>query len=75
MPIYEYYCGSCKLEFQALRSISQADNVNCKQCGQSVERLVSNFSFKSNTFTAPRLKPNFDRPLRSREVNPSGEGS
>ena len=58
MPIYEYYCSTCKQEFEALKSLSQADApTDCKICGQQGERLLSTFSFKSNTFTAPKLKP------------------
>ncbi len=58
MPIYEYYCANCNVEFEAIRPASQADNpVACKTCNQPGERLLSTFSFKSNTFTAPKLKP------------------
>ena len=65
MPIYEYYCANCNMEFEAIRSASQADApVPCKTCNQPGERQLSTFSFKSNTFTAPKLKP-AARPKRS----------
>ena len=65
MPIYEYYCANCNLEFEAIRPASQADNpAPCKTCNQPGERQLSTFSFKSSTFTAPKLKP-ATRPKRS----------
>ena len=67
MPIYEYYCSTCKQEFEALKSLSQADGpANCKTCSAPGERLLSTFSFKSNTFTAPKLKP-ATKPRRAHE--------
>ena len=58
MPIYEYYCANCNIEYEAIRPASQADSpVRCKTCSQPGERQLSTFSFKSNTFTAPKLKP------------------
>ena len=67
MPIYEYYCSTCKQEFEALKSLSQADEpANCKTCSEPGERLLSTFSFKSNTFTAPKLKP-ATKPRRAHE--------
>ena len=65
MPIYEYYCEACNNEFEALRPASKSDEpVPCKTCGQPGRRQLSTFSFKSNTFTAPKLKP-AGKPLRS----------
>lgn len=58
MPIYEYYCANCNIEYEAIRPVSQADQpVLCKVCDRPGERQLSTFSFKSNTFTAPKLKP------------------
>ena len=68
MPIYEYYCPSCDAEFEALRPASRADEaVPCKTCGTAGERQLSTFSFKSNTFSMPRLKP-ATKPFRGRDV-------
>ncbi len=65
MPIYEYYCASCKQEFEVLRPASQSqDSAPCKTCGEPSQRQLSTFSFKSNTFTAPKLKP-ATKPMRS----------
>ena len=65
MPIYEYYCASCKLEFEVLRPATQSqDSAPCKTCGEPSQRQLSTFSFKSNTFTAPKLKL-AKKPMRS----------
>jgi putative FmdB family regulatory protein len=73
MPIYEYYCANCKVEFEALRPASKADEpAPCKTCGQPGQRQLSTFSFKSNTFTAPKLKP-ASKPRRSYQVKGTSE--
>ena len=73
MPIYEYYCANCNVEFEALRPASRADEpVPCKTCGQPGQRQLSTFSFKSNTFTAPKLKP-AAKPRRSYQVDSNSE--
>ena len=66
MPIYEYYCADCDEEFESMRPVSQMDEpALCGTCGQAGQRLLSNFSFKSNSFTAPKLKPVKRKPFRS----------
>ena len=68
MPIYEYYCSNCDAEFEALRPASRADeDVPCKTCGSLGQRQLSTFSFKSNTFSMPRLKP-ATKPFRGRDL-------
>ena len=49
MPIYEYICQDCKHEFDALRSMSQADiAMACNQCGgENIKRKISNFFAES----------------------------
>lgn len=45
MPIYEYRCPSCKLEFELLRPMSRADEVaSCPRCHNSAERVLSTFA-------------------------------
>ena len=45
MPLYEYHCNACGLEFEALVSFAEADSVACELCGSAkVERLASSFS-------------------------------
>ena len=57
MPIYEYRCAACGNEFESIRPVSRADDpIDCKSCGQPATRQISNFSFKSDTFTSPKLR-------------------
>ena len=57
MPIYEYRCAACGAEFESIRSVARADDpINCKVCGGPASRQISNFSFKSDTFTSPKLR-------------------
>ena len=69
MPIYEYYCANCALEYEVMRSVKQSDEpADCKNCGKPGERQLSNFAFKSNTFTAPKFKASLEKPLRARDT-------
>ena len=73
MPIYEYYCASCKREFEVLRPASQSqDSAPCISCQEPAKRQLSTFSFKSNTFTAPKLKP-AAKPMRSYDRETTAE--
>ena len=75
MPIYEYYCAKCHAEFESIRTAARADDPNpCKTCGGPTQRQLSNFAFKSNTFTSPRFKASTQRPLRSYDQAPEPEG-
>ena len=66
MPVYEYYCESCESEYEMMRPISLMDEpAPCPNCGQPGSRLLSYFAFKSNSFSAPRLRPPAQGPLRS----------
>lgn len=65
MPVYEYYCENCKSEYETMRTVALMDEPNpCPNCEQPGRRLLSYFSFKSNTFSAPKLKPPTQDPLR-----------
>ena len=68
MPIYEYYCADCSLDFEVMRSVSQSgEPADCAKCGKPAQRQLSNFAFKSNTFTSPRFKPSTQRPMRAHD--------
>ena len=57
MPIYEYLCSRCGAQFESIRPVSRADDaIECKLCGAPASRQISNFSFKSDTFTSPKLR-------------------
>lgn len=49
MPIYEYICQNCEHEFEALRSMSQADlAMTCVKCGgENLKRKISVFFAES----------------------------
>ncbi len=51
MPLYEYYCADCQSKFEALRSMSQADEpITCRQCdGQHTARVFSTFAALSRS--------------------------
>ena len=69
MPIYEYYCAKCNVEFEALRPLSKADEpMACKTCNKPGRRQLSTVSVKSNTFTAPKLK-RATKPRRADKVD------
>lgn len=46
MPLYEYRCAKCGLQFELLRSLSAADDeARCPKCrSKAVERVLSSFS-------------------------------
>lgn len=67
MPVYEYYCENCQLEYELIRPVSKMDDpAPCANCHQNGQRQLSNFSFKSNTFSAPKLGPTTRQPFRNR---------
>ncbi len=45
MPIYEYRCGKCEVEFEKL--VFGKDEVMCPNCGGQVQKMMSSCSFKS----------------------------
>lgn len=45
MPLYEYHCEACRLEFEEQVSFAKADEVECPGCGsRKVTRLASTFA-------------------------------
>jgi putative regulatory protein, FmdB family len=47
MPIYEFECSQCGHRFDRLQKLSDADPVDCPQCGApKVQRRVSAPSFR-----------------------------
>lgn len=72
MPIYEYYCTKCGQEFELMRPVSQSSEpAPCGACGEPGERQLSNFAFKSNTFTSPKFKASLEKPMRSHNQEPN----
>ena len=72
MPIYEYYCAVCGLDYEVMRPVSQSgEPANCSNCGKPGDRQLSNFAFKSNTFTSPKFKASLEKPMRPRDNRPA----
>jgi putative FmdB family regulatory protein len=47
MPFYEYRCGSCGHEFEAMQKISDAPLTDCPQCSAAgLTKLVSAAGFR-----------------------------
>jgi putative FmdB family regulatory protein len=45
MPLYEYKCPKCELEFELLRPYSKADNAApCPKCKSKAKRAMSSFT-------------------------------
>jgi putative FmdB family regulatory protein len=59
MPIYEYLCPGCKMEFELMRPISQADNpAFCPKCKSQGEKLLSVFaSTADSSIKVPDKEP------------------
>lgn len=73
MPVYEYYCARCGRDFELIRPVSRSEEpAPCGECGEPGRRQLSNFAFRSNTFTAPKFKASLAKPMRSRPETPAG---
>jgi putative FmdB family regulatory protein len=55
MPIYEYECRSCRLEFELI--VLKDTVVACPSCqGQDLERLLSGFAVNTPELSQARVK-------------------
>ena len=73
MPVYEYYCAWCGRDFELIRPVSRSEEpAPCAECGEPGERQLSNFAFRSKTFTAPKFKASLEKPMRSRPETSAG---
>lgn len=60
MPIYDYKCKECNVEFEELQSINDEPIKECPSCKGEVERLISGgsgFIFKGGGFYSTDYKP------------------
>lgn len=47
MPIYEYQCGACQHQMEALQKMSDAALTDCPACGQpALKKLISAAGFR-----------------------------
>ncbi|NOQ51359.1 MAG: zinc ribbon domain-containing protein [Desulfuromonadaceae bacterium] len=45
MPLYEYQCKVCGLAFEVRQKFSDAPVEQCRECGGSVKKLISQAGF------------------------------
>ena len=59
MPLYEYICNDCRTQFDALRSMNNADApIACQDCqGENTSRMLSLFFAHSNGRTITQSAP------------------
>jgi putative FmdB family regulatory protein len=58
MPIYEYFCPSCKTEFELRRPFSESDkSAPCPHCGAEGQKLISGFASKTGSYIQGVTKP------------------
>jgi putative FmdB family regulatory protein len=50
LPLYEYRCGKCGLEFDAWNSVAKRQTATCAKCGGTAEKRMSivnaNYGFR-----------------------------
>lgn len=58
MPIYEYFCTHCKMQFELMRPFSEADKPGmCPKCNLEAQKLISNFASKTGSYLQSPSKP------------------
>ncbi len=58
MPIYEYFCSKCKIEFELMRPFSEFDkSAKCHKCNAEAQKLVSSFGSKTGSSIQASSKP------------------
>lgn len=45
MPMYEYKCSDCGIVFEARQKFSEASLTECRECGGSVHKIISQTAF------------------------------
>ena len=45
MPVYEYHCNACNIQFELRQKFSDPPADQCPECGGSVRKIVSAVSF------------------------------
>jgi putative FmdB family regulatory protein len=74
MPIYEYRCGSCSHELEALQKISDSPLRKCPECGRlTLRRLISApvFRLKGGGWYETDFKGDGDKKRNLVETSPS----
>ena len=58
MPIYEYLCPNCNIEFELIRNFGESSQpATCPYCNSESQRLISNFASKTGSYLQSPKKP------------------
>ena len=58
MPVYEYLCPKCNIEFELRRPFSEADKAAvCPKCNSEAQKLISSFGSKTGSYIQASGKP------------------
>ena len=58
MAVYDYVCPSCRMEFELMRPMSEADKAAvCPNCNSKAQKLVSGFGSKTGSYIQAPAKP------------------
>ena len=75
MPIYEYRCGSCNHETEALQKLSDAPLRDCPECGQPamIKKIsAAGFQLKGTGWYATDFKGSGSKPAKA-DSKPEGK--
>lgn len=79
MPIYEYKCGECSHQLEAIQKVNDAPLSDCPACGRpALKRLLSaaGFQLKGTGWYATDFKSNGQKPNeQKKEEKSSSDGS
>ncbi|MFL6623348.1 MAG: FmdB family zinc ribbon protein [Sulfurifustis sp.] len=79
MPIYEYKCGECSHQLEAIQKVNDAPLSDCPACGRpALKRLLSaaGFQLKGSGWYATDFKSNGQKPNeQKKEEKSSSDGS
>ena len=45
MPLYDYFCPTCKIVSEKLLKIQHSDNLHCPKCDTKLEKVPGRFGF------------------------------
>ncbi len=72
MPLYEYWCPKCEIEFELMRRMDQLDDLaSCPRCGEQTEKLVSAFASKTGSYIAAPARSVFRKLPKEAEPKPT----
>jgi putative FmdB family regulatory protein len=73
MPTYDYYCTSCKHEFELVQRMTDPPRKRCPRCGRKVERKIgagAGVIFKGSGFYSTDYRSSEYKAKEKAEKNP-----